>query len=174
MANSIPKFRERECEWKFPFPISGTGMRVENSIPDFRERKIPGNSREIPGKFHSHLRERECKWKIPFPFSGTGMRVANSIPDFRDGKWRPVFPGIPGIVNSRSWLLITRYDHTMVTLFGSITSGRNLDLSPKRFSFFSSSLKVTEPLPLPSLSSFSSFSLLPSSSFSSSLISRQG
>ena len=45
------------------------------------------------------------EWKIPFPFSGTGMRVANSIPDFRDGNWRPVFPGIPGIGNSRSWLL---------------------------------------------------------------------
>ena len=44
------------------------------------------------------------EWKIPFPFSGTGMRVANSIPDFRDGNWRPVFPGIPGIGNSRSWL----------------------------------------------------------------------
>ena len=42
--------------------------------------------------------------KIPFPFSGTGMGVENSIPDFRDGNWRPVFPGIPGIGNSRSWL----------------------------------------------------------------------
>ena len=32
------------------------------------------------------------------------MGVENSIPDFRDGNWRPVFPGIPGIGNSRSWL----------------------------------------------------------------------
>merc|ERR1711983_416581 len=79
---------------KFHSRLSGT----ENS------REFPGNFREIPGKFHSHLRERECKWKIPFPFSGTGMRVANSIPDFWDGNWRPVFPGIPGIGNSRSWL----------------------------------------------------------------------
>ena len=46
-----------------PFPISGMGMRVENCIPDLRERKIPGNSQEnfIPifgngnenGKFNS-------------------------------------------------------------------------------------------------------------------------
>merc|ERR1712105_258696 len=114
MANSIPIFGNGnvKCEWQISFPFSGTGMQImENYIPDFRERKIPGKSREFPGnsreilgKFHSHLRERECKWKIQFPFSGTGMRVANSIPDFRDGNWRPVFPGIPGIGNSRSWL----------------------------------------------------------------------
>ena len=30
-------FRERECKWKIPFPISGTGMRVENSLPKFRD-----------------------------------------------------------------------------------------------------------------------------------------
>ena len=47
--------------------------------------------------------------KIPFPFSGTGMGVENSIPDFRDGNWRPVFPGIPGIGNSRSWLFTTLF-----------------------------------------------------------------
>ena len=97
-------FRERECEceWQIPFPFSGTGMQINRKF----HSRLSGteNSREIPGKFHSHLRERECKWKIPFPFSGTGMRVANSIPDFRDGNWRPVFPGIPGIGNSRSWL----------------------------------------------------------------------
>ena len=58
MTNSILKFRERECEWKIPFPISfpfsGTGMQMENSIPDFREREfgtgIGGRySREFPG-----------------------------------------------------------------------------------------------------------------------------
>ena len=95
MANSITIFGNGNANYgKFHSRLSGT----ENS------REFPGNSREIPGKFHSHLRERECKWKIPFPFLGTGMRVANSIPDFRDGNWRPVFPGIPGIGNSRSWL----------------------------------------------------------------------
>ena len=31
--------------------------------------------------------------------------MANSNPDFRDGNWRPVIPGIPGIGNSRSWLV---------------------------------------------------------------------
>ena len=108
-------FRERECEceWQIPFPFSGTGMQINRKFHSRlsgteNSREFPGNSREIPGKFHSHLRERECKWKIPFPFSGTGMRVANSIPDFRDGNWRPVFPGIPGIGNSRSWLFVGR------------------------------------------------------------------
>ena len=64
-----------------------------------------GNGNENSIKFHSHFREREWEWKIPFPFSGTGLGVENSIPDFRDGNWRPIFPGIPGIGNSRSWLL---------------------------------------------------------------------
>merc|ERR1711867_222590 len=41
---------------KIPFPFSGTGMRVKNSIPDFRDGNwrtvfpgIPGNFREYPG-----------------------------------------------------------------------------------------------------------------------------
>ena len=41
---------------KIPFPFSGTGMRVKNSIPDFWDGNwrmvfpgIPGNSREILG-----------------------------------------------------------------------------------------------------------------------------
>ena len=79
-------FRERECKY------------VENSILDFRERKIPGNSREIPGKyqenfipiygngnangkFHSHFRERELEAGIPgnsrdreFPLMGLGYK----------------------------------------------------------------------------------------------------
>ena len=77
---------------KFHSHFSGTGIQVENSNPIF------GNGND-----------KESKWKIPFPFSGTGMRVKNSIPDFRDGNWRPVFPGIPGIGNSRSWLLKMDY-----------------------------------------------------------------
>merc|ERR1711983_660037 len=73
---------------------------MENSILDFREQKIPGNSREIPGKsqenfipiygngnangkFHSHFRERECEWQIPFPTFGTGI----------GGRYSREFPG---------------------------------------------------------------------------------
>ena len=111
-GNFHSHFRERECEceWQIPFTFSGTGMQINRKFHSRlsgteNSREFPGNSRKIPEKIHSHLRERECKWKIPFPFSGTGMRVANSIPDFRDGNWRPVFPGIPGIGNSRSWLI---------------------------------------------------------------------
>ena len=58
MANSIPKFRERECKWKIPLPILGTGMRVANSIPIF------GNG-NASGKFHSRLSGRELEAGIP-------------------------------------------------------------------------------------------------------------
>ena len=109
--------REREREMAISIPIFGNGnvnvngkfhshfreqecKTIENSIPDFRERKIPGNSREIPGKiqenfipiygngnangkFHSHFRERECEWQIPFPTFGTGI----------GGRYSREFPG---------------------------------------------------------------------------------
>ena len=70
-------FREREREWKFhkiPFPFSGTGMRVKNSIPIF------GNGNESE-KFHSRLSGRELEDGFP-------------------GNSRE-FQGIPGIGNSR-------------------------------------------------------------------------
>ena len=73
IAQPIPKFWEREREWKIAFPtfgngngndkfhsqFLGTGTGMTNSIPDFREREwdvvIPGNDRE---------REREWRQKI--------------------------------------------------------------------------------------------------------------
>ena len=73
MENCIPKFWEREREWKIAFPtfgngngndkfhsqFLGTGTGMTNSIPNFREREwdvvIPGNDRE---------REREWPQKI--------------------------------------------------------------------------------------------------------------
>ena len=114
MANSIPKFWERECEWKIPFPsfrngnasgkfhsqflgtgiprkfagnprefpgkflpqFSGMGMRVENSIPNFREREFPINlgetHRNSQENFIPNFWERECEWKIPFTIFGNG------------------------------------------------------------------------------------------------------
>ena len=76
-GNPSGKFQSnfREREWKFhkiPFPFSGTGMRVKNSIPIF------GNGNESE-KFHSRLSGRELEDGIP-------------------GNSRE-FPGIPG--NSR-------------------------------------------------------------------------
>ena len=54
MENYIPKFREREWEWKIAFPTFGNGN--EKLIPK-REREweagIPGNGRER--KFRSPL-----------------------------------------------------------------------------------------------------------------------
>ena len=81
---------------KFRSQISGTGMWVENSIPNFGNMNasgkfhsrlsgtgIPGNFQEnfIPifgngnenGKFHSHFLEQEGDWQIPFPTFGTGI-----------------------------------------------------------------------------------------------------
>ena len=40
VENSIPNFREREFPGKFHSQISGTGMRVENFIPYFCEREL--------------------------------------------------------------------------------------------------------------------------------------
>merc|ERR1712121_39981 len=92
--------RECECEWQIPFPFSGTGMQINKKFHSRlsgteNSREFPGN----PGKFPGNPR------KISFPFTGTGMQMENSIPIFGDGNSRPVFPGIPGIGNSRSWLV---------------------------------------------------------------------
>ena len=50
MENCIPKFWEREREWKIAFPTFGNGNGNEKIIPNFREREwevgIPGNGRE--------------------------------------------------------------------------------------------------------------------------------
>ena len=58
MANSIPKFRERESEWKIPFQTFGNGNASGNSIPNFRKR-------EGKLKFHSRLSGREFEAGIP-------------------------------------------------------------------------------------------------------------
>ena len=77
--------------------------------------------------------------KIPFPFSGTGMGVENSIPDFRDGNWRPVFPGIPGIGNSRSWL----YHIVHMTLVFSPVCKKLMELQEWRFFYTENDLIKT-------------------------------
>ena len=50
IQNCIPKFWEREREWKIAFPTFGNGNGNEKIIPNFREREweagIPGNGRE--------------------------------------------------------------------------------------------------------------------------------
>ena len=39
MENCIPKFWEREREWKLAFPTFGNGNGNEKIIPNFRERE---------------------------------------------------------------------------------------------------------------------------------------
>ena len=50
MENCIPKFWEREREWKVAFPTFSNGNGNEKLIPKFWEREreagIPGNGRE--------------------------------------------------------------------------------------------------------------------------------
>ena len=50
MENCIPKFWEREREWKIAFPTFGNGNGNEKLIPKLWEREweagIPGNGRE--------------------------------------------------------------------------------------------------------------------------------
>ena len=50
MENCIPKFWEREREWKIAFPTFGNGNGNEKIIPNFREREweasIRGNGRK--------------------------------------------------------------------------------------------------------------------------------
>ena len=54
MENCIPKFWEREWEWKFPFPTFGNGNGNKNRIPN--------------------IWEWEREWKLPSRLLGTGMR----------------------------------------------------------------------------------------------------
>ena len=61
MENSIPDFRERKIPGKSQenlIPIYGTGMQMENPIPIF------GNG-NASGKFHSRLSGRELEAGIP-------------------------------------------------------------------------------------------------------------
>ena len=141
-------------KWQIPFPFSGTGMwnvngkfhshfreqeckYIENSIPDFRERKIPGKSQEnfIPiygngnanGKFHSHFRERECEWQIPFPTFGTGI----------GGRYSWEFPG--SWIPAHGWWYV--YDilwlHCMVLhSFTMLASARGLCLARRLYTTY--------------------------------------
>ena len=86
--------REQEVQIKFPnlgngnasgkyySHFSGTGMRVENSFPNFWERECEW---KIPN-FIPNFREREFPGKFGFQFLGTEMRVEYSIPNFREGE----------------------------------------------------------------------------------------
>ena len=85
MDNSIPKVREREGNWKNPFPQfgngkgmkknhsqnSGMGREWKNLFPKFGNGK--GMKKSIPT-----IREREGNEKNPFPKFGKGIRGLHS------------------------------------------------------------------------------------------------
>ena len=76
VENFIPNFRERKCEWKLPFTIFGREL----------EAGIPENDWEMTGN------DWEWEWQIPFPNFGNGIGKENSIPNFRE---RELEAGIP-------------------------------------------------------------------------------
>ena len=97
-AGMIFGLREREQAWQIQFPSFKNGNVSAKFHSQFRKiplnsREIPGNSQEnlIPifgngnanGKLHSHFWERECEWQIPFPTFGTGI----------GGRYSREFPG---------------------------------------------------------------------------------
>ena len=103
LKKPIPEIREREGNWKSPFPKFGNGKGIKKSIPKFREwegnEKIPfpkfGNGKGMK-KIHSQN-------------SGTGREWKNPFPKFGKGNQRPPFLGMSGNGNSRSPLLFSKY-----------------------------------------------------------------
>ena len=53
-------FREQECKWKIPFPFLRMGMRVANSISDFRDGNWRAVFPEIPGYGNSRSPLCQC------------------------------------------------------------------------------------------------------------------
>ena len=66
LKKPIPEIREREGNWKSPFPKFGNGKGIKKSIPKFREWE--GNE------------------KIPFPKFGNRKGIKKSIPKIREGE----------------------------------------------------------------------------------------
>ena len=94
------RVREREGNWKSPFPKLGNGKGIKKSIPKFREwegnEKIPfpkfGNGKGMK-KIHSQN-------------SGTGREWKNPFPKFGKGNQRPPFLGMTGNGNGNIILFI--------------------------------------------------------------------
>ena len=88
LKKPISDIREREGNWKSPFPKFGNGKGIKKSIPKFREcegnEKIPfpkfGNRKGMK-KIHSKKLGMGREWKNPFPKFGKG----NQRPPFLTG-----------------------------------------------------------------------------------------
>ena len=72
MDNSIPEVREREGNWKNPFPQFGNGKGMKKNIPKIREWE--GNE------------------KIYSQNSGTGREWKKSIPTIREWDSEAIIP----------------------------------------------------------------------------------
>ena len=117
LKKPIPEIREREGNWKSPFPKFGNGKGIKKSIPKFREwegnEKIPfpkfGNGKGMK-KIHSQnsgtgrewkksipeIREREGNEKIHSQSSGKGIRGLHS--------WECPGTGIPAHPCKNEWI----------------------------------------------------------------------
>ena len=127
LKKPIPEIREREGNWKSPFPKFGNGKGIKKSIPKFREwegnEKIPfpkfGNGKGMK-KIHSQN-------------SGTGREWKNPFPKFGKGNQRPPFLGMTGNGNGNgNNILFTFLDFFLP---GSTLKIFSLTLCPKIFSW---------------------------------------
>ena len=117
------RVREREGNWKSPFPKFGNGKGIKKSIPKFREwegnEKIPfpkfGNGKGMK-KIHSQN-------------SGTGREWKNPFPKFGKGNQRPPFLGMTGNGNGNN-ILFTFLDFFLP---GSTLKNFSWDLRRKIF-----------------------------------------
>ena len=121
------RVREREGNWKSPFPKFGNGKGIKKSNPKFREwegnEKIPfpkfGNGKGMK-KIHSQN-------------SGTGREWKNPFPKFGKGNQRPPFLGMTGNGNGNgNNILFTFLDFFLP---GSTLKFFSLTLCPKIFSW---------------------------------------
>ena len=119
------RIREREGNWKSPFPKFPNGKGLKKSITKFREwegnEKIPfpefGNGKGMK-KVHSQN-------------SGTGRDWKNPFPQFGKGNQRPPFLGMTGNGNGNN-ILFTFLDFFLP---GSTLTNFSLTFCPKIFSW---------------------------------------
>ena len=90
MDNSIPEVREREGNWKNPFPQFGNGKGMKKN-----HSQNSGMGREWKNLFPKFGNGKGMK-KIHSHNSGTGREWKNPFPQFRNGNQRLSFPRIPG------------------------------------------------------------------------------
>ena len=127
MDNSIPEVREREGNWKKPFPQFGNGKGMKKN-----HSQNSGMGREWKNLFPKFGNGKGMK-KIHSQNSGTGREWKNPFPKFGKGNQRPPFLGMTGNGNGNgNNILFTFLDFFLP---GSTLKIFSLTLCPKIFSW---------------------------------------